>query len=114
MLYASVVLSLVPALGVAGLAHSQSAAMPGAVRTLDAAATKLFDTAERGKWSAVVPRIDTLLFLERRMRLALTWSDVSSLKNTQDAFTRLWSSLRRKGQDSSHESRINLKESSTK
>lgn len=43
--------------------------------------------------NAVVPRIDTLLFLARRMRRALVWSDEGGLLNARDSFTRLWSSL---------------------
>ncbi len=43
---------------------------------------------------AAVPRIDTLLFLVRRMRRALVWRDEDGLINSHDAFTRLWSKLR--------------------
>lgn len=43
---------------------------------------------------AAVPRIDTLLFLARRMRRALVWRDEDGLINAHDAFTRLWPKLR--------------------
>lgn len=44
--------------------------------------------------NAVIPRIDTLLFLTRRMRRALVWSDTSGFIIAHNAFTRLWPSLR--------------------
>ena len=43
---------------------------------------------------AVVPRIDTLLFLARRMRRALVWSDEGGLISAHNSFTRLWSELK--------------------
>jgi hypothetical protein len=44
--------------------------------------------------NAVVPRIDTLLFLARRMRRAIVWGDKGTLTHAHDGFTRLWASLR--------------------
>ena len=169
-------LALMPSIGHAGTAPAQSAAVPGIVRALDAAAMDLFDAAEDSKWDdaaralqrvrsiapgvsglesaylaagggighfievvnnlsadaieagtalsakdrpwlvncadriasragelsepfdaragAAVPRIDTLLFLVRRMRRALVWRDEDGLISSHDAFTRLWSKLR--------------------
>ena len=48
-----------------------------------------------GRADAVVPRIDTLLFLARRMRRALVWRNEDGLISAQDAFTQLWSRLRK-------------------
>lgn len=43
---------------------------------------------------ALLPRIDSLLFLARRMRTALVWSDRSGLDSAQVDFRRLWPPLR--------------------
>lgn len=47
-----------------------------------------------GRADAVAPRIDTLLFLARRMRRALVWRDADGLVSAQDAFAQLWLKLR--------------------
>ena len=43
---------------------------------------------------ALAPRIDTLLFLARRMRRALVWQDNVGLRAARDDFRRLWQELR--------------------
>jgi hypothetical protein len=44
--------------------------------------------------NAVTPRVETLLFLDRRMRRALVWKDDGGYRDARDAFNRVWSSLR--------------------
>ncbi|MEO7114928.1 MAG: hypothetical protein ABIZ18_03635 [Caldimonas sp.] len=44
--------------------------------------------------NAIVPRIETLLFLARRMRRALVWGDDGGFRDARDSFDRLWSPLR--------------------
>jgi hypothetical protein len=44
--------------------------------------------------NAVVPTIETLLFLARRMRRALVWEDDDGLRNASADFRHLWPSLR--------------------
>ena len=44
--------------------------------------------------NAIAPRIDTLLFLVRRMQRALVWSDGDGFTNAHAAFVRLWPGLR--------------------
>jgi hypothetical protein len=49
--------------------------------------------AERS--NALVPRIETLLFLARRMRRARVWQDNVGFRAANDDFKRLWQALRR-------------------
>ena len=44
--------------------------------------------------NAIVSRVDTLLFLARRMRRARVWADAAGYADASTAFNRLWSALR--------------------
>lgn len=45
------------------------------------------------KVGAMTPRVDTLLFLARRMRRALVWRDQAGFANAHDSFVMLWLKL---------------------
>ncbi len=42
----------------------------------------------------LVPRLEVLLFLDRRMRRARVWHDDAGARDAHDAFLRLWSEMR--------------------
>lgn len=44
--------------------------------------------------NAVAPRVESLLFLARRMRRALVWHDTAGFRSAHEDFKRLWESLR--------------------
>lgn len=92
LLAAPLVWALMPALGIPGLAQARGWLINSADRSVLRAGelSRPFDR----RADVVLPRIDTLLFLTRRMRRALVWSDEGGLLNAHDAFERLWSSLR--------------------
>ncbi len=46
------------------------------------------------KAKGLTPRIETLLFLDRRMRRALVWSDDEGYRSANEAFKNVWSSLK--------------------
>lgn len=47
-----------------------------------------------GHTNAITPRIETLLYLARRMRRAPVWQDSFGFRNARDDFNRMWLTLR--------------------